>query len=191
MSEFELGKAETTQFEESKFISPGIHDVKITKIEATEPEGKAPYLNMTFENTKSQTTDGKLYFSDAAKPYSEGTIKEMKRAVGADDVTVSGKNLTDLAKNLFRVIGNKTFRHRFTAEEVQGKFDTGTGQQKNNWFKATIGKRFSSESTTTNPSRLKSLYKTNQYDYKMLPTADSTPATNGKASATDNLDLPF
>lgn len=189
---YELGKAEdTTQFEESKYISPGIHEVKITKIEANEPEGKAPYLNINFENIKGQTTDGKLYFSEAARGYSEGTIKEMKKAVGADDMTITGTNLTDLAKNLFRIIGNKTFRHRFVAEEVQGKLDAETGKQKNNWFKAVIGKRFSSEACTTTPSRLKPLDKTNIYDYKMLPIADTITTTSNGKGTTVGTELPF
>jgi hypothetical protein len=188
MSGFSTKTEETTQ-KESTWISPGIHDVKITKIEAVEPEGKAPYLNLSFENTKGQTTDDKLYFSEAAKGYSETTLGDMKKAIGTD-AEVTGKTLTEFAKNLFKVIGNKTFRHRFTGEEVQGKLDTETGKQKNNWFKARIGKKYSCESTTvkTTESRLKPLDKTNQYDWKTLPTADTT-TSNGKTTSGD--ELPF
>ncbi len=178
---------ETKKFDEPKFIAPGVNEVKITAIDAVEPEGKAPYLNLKFENKKGQTTEDKLYFSDAAKPYSETCLGEIKKALGTD-TEVTGKTLTEFSKNLFKVIGNKMFRHRFTAQEIAGKLNSETGEQKRNWFKAKIGRRFSSESISTNPSRLKDLDKSNKYDYEMLPTAD-TATTNGKETAGE--ELPF
>lgn len=173
---------ETKKFEESKYLAPGIHEVKITKIEAVEPEGKAPYLNITLENTNGQIAEDKLYMSPAAKTYSEITLGEIKVAVGLQkDKEVEGETLTDFAKNLFKKIGNKTFRHRFIGEEIQGKLSE-TGEQKKNWFKARIGKRFSSEAINTEPSRLKPLDKTNQYDWKTIPTADTIPTISQNGS---------
>lgn len=175
------------QFEESKFIAPGVNEVKITKIEAMEPDGKASYINLTFENTKGQTTEGKLYMSEAARTQSEKIVGGMKTALGITE-DISGKTLTEWASKLYKAIGNKTFRHRFTGEEVQGKLNTETGEQKKNWFKPIIG-RFAnnSEAISTNPSRLKPLDKTNQYDWKTLPTADNV----GSTSASSSDDLPF
>lgn len=175
---------ETKQHEESKFIAPGIHEVKITKIEAVEPEGKAPYLNLTFENTKGQTTDDKLYFSPAATELSQKTLGDIKKALGVEK-EVQGDKLADFAKNLSKVILNKQFRHRFTGEEIQGKMGD-DGIQKKNWFKAKMGRRFSCESISVNPSRLKPLDKTNQYDWKTLPTADVI-----EAKPSIDSDLPF
>jgi hypothetical protein len=172
-------KAEEQQQTESKFIAPGIHEVKITEITAVEPEGKSPYLNFKFENTKGQTTDDKLFMSEAALKYSTEAIDGIMGALGVDS-EISGEDLTKVAKNLMKSIGNKKFRHRFTAEEVAG------GEQKRNWFKAKMGRKYSNEAVGTEPSRLKPLDRTNQYDYKMLPVPSEVPV---KPVASD--DLPF
>jgi len=180
-------KAQENQ-QESKYISPGVNEVKITSIEANEPEGKSPSLRVKFETENGQTADTNLYFSDAARPYSETALGLIMTATGSTG-DINGKTLTDVAKNLMKTVGNKMFRHRFSAEEIQGKLDTETGKQKNNWFKATFAtmSKYSTESIDTNPSRLKPLDKGNKYDYKMLPKADVV-SSNGVA---DSDSLPF
>jgi len=183
--EFSTNTDTTTQ--ENKFISPGIHDVKIIAIDVQEPEGKAPYLNLKFENATKQTTDDKLYFSDAAKRYSETTLGDMKKALGVTETEITASTLAEFGKKLFKVIGNKPFRHRFVAEEIAGKMGD-DGKQKNNWFKAKIGKRYSCEAISTNPSKLKPLDKANKYDWKMLPEADALAPSNGVDKTAD---LPF
>lgn len=170
---------EQTTTNENPWLKPGIHEVKVTKIVATEEDGKTPRLDLTFENREGKIATGTLYFSELAKQNSTKNIGFILNAVGVKSL-ISGKNLTEMAKNLEKSLSGKFFRHRFVAEEIQGK------EGKSNWFKAKMGFKYSTESISTTPSKLKELDRNNPYDYKTLAKPDSfvseTPSSD---------DLPF
>lgn len=178
----------------SKWISPGIHEVKVTNVTATEPEGKSPYLTFSFENKTGQTADVKFYVSEAARERTMTKIKHLGTKV-VDETTldaVTGKNYTEYAKNLTRAITGKWLRVKFSGEMVAGGINAENGEKKKDWAKATIGLPTFAEKLTTNPTKLK-FDPTNKYDLKPLDTADTetTNYTHNGVSAKKDDSFPF
>jgi len=186
---------ETKEFK-SKFLAPGIQEVKVTSVTATEPEGKSPYLTFSFENREGQTADVKFYVSEAAKDRTMTKIKHLGNKV-VDETTldaVTGKNYADYAKNLTRTIAGKWLRVKFSGEMVAGGINPETGEKKKDWAKATIGLPAFAEKLTVNPTKLK-YDPTNKYDLKPLDTADTetTNYTNNGTTSSKKVtdDFPF
>lgn len=183
-------KTEKQEVKEQKFISPGVNEVKITAIEAGKSSSKGtPFVKVSYENKQGQTTDDSLYFTDLTKERSSTILGNFKEAVAPGTDEITAETLEQFAKLYFKVIGNKWFRHRFTAEEIEGKAGE-DGTKKPNWFKAKTGYKFSTEAISVNPTRLKPLDPNNQYDYQRLPVS-TTVSTNGHAKETVTEGLPF
>lgn len=172
----------STEFK-GTFINPGITEAKVTNVTATEPEGKSPYLTVSFENREAQTADVKFYVSEAAREKTMTKIKHLGTKV-VDETTldaVTGKTYTEYAKALTRAIAGKWMRVKFTGEMIAGKIDPVTGEKKRDWAKAGIGLPAFAEKLTTTPTKLK-FDPTNKYDLKPLDTADvetTTYSSNG------------
>jgi hypothetical protein len=175
-------KDETREFT-TKYITPGVHEVKITNVTATEVESGSSYLTFSFENKTGQTVETRLYVSENAKNYTLGKIKHMGTKV-IDETTldsVTGKNWAEYAKNLTRAISNKMFRIKFSGEMVAGGINP-EGEKKKDWAKTMIPHYDSgktppfAEKLTTVPSRL--VYDpTNKFDLKPLETANTETTT--------------
>jgi hypothetical protein len=183
-------KDETKEFK-SKFIAPGIQEAKVTNVTFTEPEGKSPYLTFSFENREGQTSDIKMYVSEAAQDRTMTKIKHLGTKVVDETAldAVTGKNYADFAKNLTRTIAGKWLRVKFSGEMVAGGIAE-DGSKKNDWAKTAIGLPAFAEKLTTNPTKLK-YDPTNRYDLKPLETADTeiTSYTKNGVKTTD--DFPF
>jgi len=179
---------ETKEFT-SKFITPGVHEVKITNVTATTEDVKSPFLTFSFESKTGQSLETRLYVTEASKSYTLGKIKHMGNKVVTEETLdeVSGKNWTDYAKNLTRAISNKWFRMKFAGEMVAGGISD-TGEKKKDWAKALIPHYVSgktpgfAEKLTTIPSKLH-FDPNNRFDMKPLETAaveTTTYSSNGK-----------
>lgn len=189
------GVTDTAKEFTSKFIAPGIHEVKITNVTTVENEGKAPYLQFSFENRTGQTAEVKFYVSDAAREKTMTKIKHLGTKI-VDETTldaVTGKNYTEYAKNLTRVIAGKWLRVKFSGEMVAGGLNAETGERKRDWAKATIGLPRFAESLTTTSTKL-TFDPTNKYDLKPLDVVDvetTTYTNNGSFKKVVDNDLPF
>ncbi len=179
----------------SKFIAPGIHEVKITSITTVEPGGaSSPYFMFTFENKEAQTADVKFYYSDAAVKKTMTKIRHMATKItSADEIdAVTGKNYPEYAKNLSRMLVGKWLRIKFTGEEIRGGLKE-DGTRKDNWYKAGIGLPTFAEGIAQLPTKLV-FDSTNQYDIRRLPTEateSTTYKSNGTTTKKDLQDLPF
>lgn len=189
--QFNTKTTEQKQQTESKYLTPGVHEVKITAVEAGKSSVKGtPFLKFTFEDKTGKTTDDVLYFTEKTKDRNDITLGDITGAVSPLVTEISGATLEEYAKNYFKTNGKKFFRHRFTGKEIEGGMSE-NGEKKKNWFKAKMGYRFASESTNVDPSRLKPLstdknstsYK---FDWEHLPVTTDVAT---KVVATDS--LPF
>jgi hypothetical protein len=180
-----------TQFV-SKYIEPGIHRVRINSIEGQEPEGRSPYIQITFEDKDSKTADIRFYMSEKAMPKSLEKIKHIGTKLVTEDELdgINADNLAGYGAALNKLLAGKGCRIKFTGEEVDG--------EKGRWWKAGIGLPTFAEATkegaqyepvSDEDSRL-TFDKTNQYDWKPLPDADMEYAGEPVGAASDD-DDPF
>lgn len=179
----------------SKFIKPGINDVKIVSFEAV--ENTNPTLRINFEhltnkftengNTVPQALSIDLGFTEKSATYQNRKIKHLAKAL-VDEATVDatiGKvsSIQDYAAKLNALIGGKPVRIKFSGKEVAGK------EGKSNWFKAELGLPAFAESVAVPLSNTTLKYDVNnKYDMQLLaPKTTMDTAVVGAGTA----DLPF
>lgn len=175
----------------SKYIEPGVHEVKIVAIEGVDSETGASYVQISFEDSDEKTAQIRFYMSEKAIARSLEKIKHLatKMVTEAKVDKIKADNLEDYGSKLDTLLGGKSCRVKFTGEEVDGN--------NGNWWKAGIGlptfaeainKGAEHDPVSEEDSKL-ALNKSNKYDWKPLPTAD-VEITDEVASSGED-DAPF
>lgn len=186
----DLKNTENIEFKETrKFIEAGIREVKITSIINTEgTNGKSGRLSFEWVTTDGKTAQDSLFTSEGAIKYTLATVKHLVKEITGTDVNVTGKDYTEFAKNLYKLIGNKMYRQKFHGKEVAGK------EGKKSWWQATFGPVMATNRLAENISvpigstQLR-FNPTSNFDMKSLVTPDATTVhTNGTSMVED---LPF
>ena len=178
---------------ESKYIQPGINDVKIVNFEANDSLNS---LRINFTHlTKTYTDNGTkmplaltvdLGFTEKSAPYQNRKIKHLSNAIvtaqETDATLGSISSLADYAAKLNALLGGKPVRIKFVGKEVAGK------DGKKNWVKAELGLPTFAEKITVPAADTKLVYdETSKYDFQRL-----APKTNEDAlTATSGTGLPF
>ena len=189
----------------SNFLSPGIHEAKIQKIEYFEAATGTPGMKITHEGKPSveggvgQTAETKWWLSPKAwdnngdenppnwTTKAKVVIMADKLGLREDVDSIDITNAEEYVRALSPIFQNKAARWKFAGEEILGK------EGKQNWTKAGLAGYGFIETLTTNPSKLK-FDENNKFDMKRLPAADSEiPASNGTATAavSSNSDDPW
>lgn len=172
----------------SKFIRPGIEDnVVIHRIEAVTPEGRAPYLNLTFYKAAYTPEDGitvRLYMTETSQEKSLVKLKHLattdELVKGLIDADKASQTLKEFAENVDKVLSGHKLRVKFSGEEF-------TGRDGNPRQKATLGLPPFAESMSVNPTRLV-WDKSNTNDLKPRPTPTSEAELT---DTTEGSNLPF
>jgi len=175
----------------SNYLSPGIHEAKIQKIEYFEAASGTPGMKITHEGRPSEDLGGvgqiaetTWWLSDKAWTFTKDRLVIMADKLGVRDGldNITAKNAEEYIKTLAPIFSGKVARWKFAGEEILGKNDD-EGNKKPNWTKAGLAGYGFVEALDTNPSKLK-FDPTNKYDMKKLPVADSeVPSSNGTATA--------
>ena len=179
----------------SNFLSPGIHEAKIQKIEYFEAASGTPGMKITHEGRSSeeggvgQTAETTWWLSDKAWTYTKDRLVIMADKLGVRDGidNITAQNAEEYVKELSPIFTGKAARWKFAGEEILGK------EGKQNWTKAGLASFGFIETLNTSPSKLK-FDENNKFDMKRLPAADSEiPASNGTATAavSSNSDDPW
>tara|TARA_Y100000310_G_scaffold344058_1_gene454854 strand:+ start:11 stop:643 length:633 start_codon:yes stop_codon:yes gene_type:complete len=184
----------------SNFLSPGIHEAKIQKIEYFEAASGTPGIKITHEGKPSeeggvgQTAETTWWVSPKAwdNNWKEGdappppwtTIAKVatmaeKLGVRNELDAIDAKDPKEYADALGVLFRNKVGRWKFSGEEILGK------EGKQNWTKAGLATYSFVETLDTNPSKLK-FDENNKFDMVRLPVADSEiPASNGTSATAE------
>lgn len=176
----------------SNYLSPGIHEAKIQKVEYFEAASGTPGMKITHEGRPSddlggvgQIAETTWWLSDKAWTYTKDRLVIMADKLGVrnDLDTITAKNAEEYVKALSPIFNGKAARWKFAGEEIPGKEDE-DGNKKSNWTKAGLAGYGFVETLDTNPSKLK-FDASNKYDMKRLPVADSEiPSSNGTSANT-------
>ena len=170
----------------SNFLSPGIHEAKIQKIEFFEAASGTPGMKITHEGRPmedlggaGQTAETTWWLSDNAWTYTKDRLVIMadKLGVRTELDAIEGEEAATYCRALDGIFKNKTARWKFAGEEIAGK------EGKQNWFKAGLSGYGFVEPLDTTPTKLK-FDDTNKYDMKRLPVADSETASSNGTTAT-------
>jgi hypothetical protein len=162
----------------SKYLTPGIHEAKIQKIEFTESNGGTEGLLVVLEGKpdadldgNGKTADTKWWMSTNAWPYTKDRLVIMADKLGVRDAldAINAGTAAEYAVALNTIFGGKAARWKLSGEEIEGK------EGKNNWFKAGIaGYGFVEPmSITAEASKLK-FDDSNKYDMKRLAPSDTS-----------------
>ena len=163
-----------------KYIGYGITDVKVVDIDVKESDGSStPMLYVNLQEAKGEKTVSlRMAFSEKAQPYSMRKIKHLttKVATEAELDAIEEPTLTAYGAALFKLIGNKPVRMKFSGEEVIGT------NGKKNFIKTVVNfppfaEVIGGTTLTFDPSK----------DIKYLAPTATTPTGAGKQTA----DLPF
>ena len=184
----------------SNYLSPGIHEAKIQKIEYFEAASGTPGMKITHEGRPSeeggvgQVAETTWWLSDKAWTYTKDRLVIMADKLGVRDGldNITAKNAEEYVKTLSPIFTGKAARWKFAGEEILGKVGE-DGTKKSNWTKAGLSGYGFVEALDTNPSKLK-FDENNKYDMKRLPVADSEiPASNGvsHSETSSNSDDPW
>ena len=172
----------------SNYLSPGIHEAKIQKIEFFEAASGTPGIKITHEGRPmedlggaGQVAETTWWLSENAWKYTKDRLVIMADKLGVRDAfdNAGGESNSpeEYTKSLDIVFKNKTARWKFAGEEIAGK------EGKQNWFKSGLAGYGFLETIDTSPSKLK-FDETNKYDMKKLPVADSETASSNGTTAT-------
>tara|TARA_R110002012_G_scaffold74735_1_gene189379 strand:+ start:4311 stop:4907 length:597 start_codon:yes stop_codon:yes gene_type:complete len=169
----------------SNYLSAGIHEAKIQKIEYFEAASGTPGMKITHEGRPmedlggaGQTAETTWWLSDNAWTYTKDRLVIMADKLGVRTGldNINAESPAEYSAALDSLFKNKVGRWKFAGEEIAGK------EGKQNWFKAGLAGYGFVESVDTTPSKLK-FDETNKYDMKRLPVADSeVPSSNGTAA---------
>lgn len=180
----------------SNFLSPGIHEAKIQKIEFFEAASGTPGMKITHEGRPmedlggaGQVAETTWWLSDNAWNYTIDRLVIMADKLGVRSAldAVDEESPEQYAKALDGIFKNKAARWKFAGEEIAGK------EGKQNWFKASLAGYGFVEALSTEPSKL-SFDESNKYDMKKLPVADSETASSNGVSVSEtssNSDSPW
>jgi hypothetical protein len=181
----------------SNYLSSGIHEAKIQKIEFFEASSGTPGMKITHEGRPmedlggaGQVAETTWWLSDNAWTYTKDRLVIMadKLGVRTELDAIEGEEAAAYCSALDGIFKGKVARWKFAGEEIAGK------EGKQNWFKAGLSGYGFVESLDTSPSKLK-FDETNKYDMKRLPVADSeTVSSNGTtatAAVSSNSDDPW
>ena len=191
----------------SNYLSAGIHEAKIQKIEYFESASGTPGMKITHEGRPmedlggaGQTAETTWWVSpkawdnegDPAPPTwtTKAKVAAMAEKLGvrSESDNIDAESPEQYAVALDSLFKNKVGRWKFAGEEIAGK------EGKQNGFKAGLAGYGFVESVDTTPSKLK-FDETNKYDMKRLPVADSeVPSSNGTgatATVSSNSDDPW
>ena len=177
----------------SNFLSPGIHEAKIQKMEFFEASSGTPGIKITHEGRPmedlkgvGQVAETTWWLSENAWKYTKDRLVIMADKLAVrDDFDKAGESSSpeEYTRALDAIFKNKTARWKFAGEEIEGKL-TDEGVQKSNWFKAGLSAFGFIETIETNPSKLK-FNETSKYDMKRLPVADSETASSNGVSTSE------
>ena len=170
----------------STYLSPGVHEAKVQKIEYFEAASGTPGMKITHEGRPmedlggaGQVAETTWWLSDNAWKFTRDRLVIMadKLGVRSELDSIDVENAEEYARALDTIFKNKVGRWKFAGEEILGK------EGKQNWFKAGLAAFGFVESVDTTPSKLK-FDETNKYDMKKLPVADSETASSNGTTAT-------
>ena len=166
----------------SNYLSAGIHEAKIQKIEYFEAASGTPGMKITHEGRPmdvlggaGQSAETTWWLSDNAWTYTKDRLVIMADKLGVRTGldNINAESPAEYSAALDSLFKNKVGRWKFAGEEIAGK------EGKQNWFKAGLAGYGFVEAVDAAPSKLK-FDETNKYDMKRLPVADSeVPSSNG------------
>lgn len=178
----------------SKFLEPGIHVCKIQKVEYQASSQKGtPGMVIVLEGKpmedlegKGQTAETNWWLSEKAWPYTKDrvTILADKLGVRANLDAIKSDSAEEYANALNGIFAGKAGRFKLAGAEIAGKFDEDKGVQKKNWFKGEIAGYGFVEPLSIKASESKLTFdKSDPYDMKMLPAADTEAAAAPAATS--------
>jgi len=178
-------KAEEKEFV-NKYLSPGIAEAKIKKIEYIKANSGTEGIIITHEgkpetdlNGEGKITETTFWMSEAAWPATKNKLAIMAEKWGVTDQlnAIDTPTAEEYAIAVNKLFAGKVARWMFIGEEIKGK------EGKQNWFKAKLASFGFMETLDTNPSKLK-FDPNNKWHMIKLPVAEvETPSSNGEAVA--------
>lgn len=159
----------------SKYLQPGVHTVKISKIEDGSSQSGSTYLEITVEDKAGLTANHRYFLNTTAGASGKSAWDITKNALlqlvcGALDVEADvaktkmpkAGSPAELANGLTKLLVGKPFDIRLNGKEIAGQ------NGKSNWIKAEFGTgkfvaKAGSNSLTFDPSK----------NVKMLPSTPS------------------
>ena len=155
----------------SKYISPGIRNVKITSVESKDDPGTSPAMFLNFEEIGTgKTLNVRFIFSEKGAQYSLRKLKHLQKAfVTEETIDAISDDVKGLAIEYGKILNGKEVRIKFNGEEVLGR------EGKSDWIKATVAFPPFCELLSVNPTRL--TFDPNR-DVKRLETTSSEPTAN-------------
>lgn len=185
----------------SNYLSPGVHEARVQKIEYFEASSGTPGMKITHEGRPmedlggaGQVAETTWWLSENAWKFTKDRLVIMadKLGVRSELDKVEATDAEGYVKAVAPLFKGKAARWKFAGEEIEGKLaDDGT--KKSNWFKAGLSAFGFVESLDTTPSKLK-FDENNKYDMKRLPVADSETASSNGVSVSEtssNSDSPW
>ena len=173
----------------SKYITPGITDASIVSLEEyVTPQDKKglrfSFMRMT-EDGVEQTSEATRWMDDSKLGASKtlADLVQIAEALGKrnelDEAAKASNSVSELASNVFKIIGNQRLRFKFSGKEVAGK------DGKSNWFKSELSFYGFVESLAIPETESKLKFDTNNsYDMKKLSVTasagvETAPSTTG------------
>jgi hypothetical protein len=181
-------KGYTESTPSKKYIQPGLNEnVTLVSITGNAPEGRAPYLELTFRlatGGETDTTAIRLYMSENAKKRAtEALIHLATKVVTRDEIdAVTGTTIEDYASGVNKLLKGETWGVlKFKGQE----YTNSNGETK---YKATLGFAPFAEATTSTLETTKLTFDpNNKWDFERL----EAPSLKEHLTAVVNDDLPF
>lgn len=126
--------------EGNKYLEPGVHTVKVIKVEGGKSKSKgSPYVEITVENQEKLACSHQYYLNGGAFNISRDAIVQLiVAALNTDEATAKtklvGADIDNLPSKLASVLIGKPFGIRLAGEWI-----TPTDTQKKPWVKSEFG----------------------------------------------------